>query len=152
MNLKKIGIVATGVILIGIGGAFLFHFLVPSRPNRMPDIVGEFQRIKGNMFIIKAFEKRESPFGEMKREQIREYMHSLPQEKRQEMRNQMRQFLSDEIQISFSDDVQVLQNHRKVTASDLENGQNIALWKKQNDSNEAEIIIIQRIMNKKITQ
>jgi uncharacterized membrane protein HdeD (DUF308 family) len=77
MNLKKIGIVATGVILIGIGGVFLFHFRVPSHPNRMPDIVGEFQRIEGNMFIIKVFGKRESPFGEMKREQIREYMHSF---------------------------------------------------------------------------
>jgi hypothetical protein len=54
----------------------------------------------------------------------------------------MRQFLSDEVKVPFLDDVQVLKNHRKVTTSDLENGQDIALWKKQNDSNEAEIIII----------
>lgn len=150
MNRKKIGIGVGVAVVLGVSAAFYFCENYPARPEREPDMIGEFQRVEGNMLILKPLEKEDFPFKDLSREEIREKMRASSHEEREAFRDKMKELLRDEKGLELAEEVEVVMNRKRIELEDLGPEIGIRVWFKLDGSEVVEFVSARTAPSKKV--
>ena len=149
MNKKLIGFGMGSVFILGVmTGIYSFMSKNVQVPEREPDVIGEFQRIKGNTLILKPLEKENFPFQGLSREDIRKKMRMIPHEDREAMRDKMRELLRDEKELGLTENTVVVMNYKKGELINLIPEMRLRVWLKLDGSEEIEFISARTIPSK----